>query len=226
MGDLPFLDQEAEPEVETAQVETPEPELKAEPEAKGEPPAAPPAEAKEERHIPITALLDEREKRQAKEREAEELRRQLAELRQPQEKREFLDDPDAHIAMLQRQAQQLAVQTKLDMSRAYAEDKYGKDTVDAAFEYFNQHPEQSQALLSAPMPFVEAVKVYQRAQAMQEIGDDPASYRTRLEAEIRERILAEMGQPKPKTPPPSIATAPGVAGKSTGTGGFSAIFGE
>ena len=226
MGDLPFLEQEAMPEAETEQVEL-TPEVKPEPEAKGEPPAAPPAEAKEERHIPITALLDEREKRQAKEREAEELRRQLAALRQPQERREFFDDPDAHIAALQRQAQQLALQTKLEMSRAYAEDKFGAETVSAAFEYFNQHPEQSHALLNTPMPFVEAVKVYQRAQAMQEIGDDPASYRTRLEAEIRERILAELGQQtKPKTPPPSIATAPSAAGKTTGTGGFSAIFGE
>ena len=223
MGDLPFLDQEPTEEVveEVKQVEAvPEPE-----ESKGEEVAAPPAEVKEERHIPITALLDEREKRQAKEREADELRRRLAAYeQQQQQKPEFLDDPDAHIAALSRQAQALALQTKLDMSRAYAEDKFGKETVDAAFQFFNEHPQLSHPLVNHPMPFVEAVKVYQRHQAMQEIGDDPVAYRAKVEAEVRERLLAEKA--KPATPPPSIATAPGVAGKSGSVGGFTALFGD
>lgn len=225
MGDLPFLNDEPTPEPEI--VETP---VETEPEeSKGEPEAAPPAEPKEERHIPITALLDEREKRQAKEREAEELRRQIAELRQqmqPQEKRDFLDDPDAAVAALQKQSQAMVIQTKLEMSRAIAEDKYGADLVQEAYSFFDANPQLSAPLLAAPMPFVEAVKVYQRHKAMREMGDDPVSYRARLEAEIREKLIAEQSQTKPKTPPPSIATAPGVSGKSGVASGFATLFGE
>ena len=81
-GNLPFLDDEARaeetPEV-TAEVQ-PEPPAP-EPEAsKGEPVAAPPAAVEEPKHIPITALLDERERRQQAAREAEDLRKKLAEM--------------------------------------------------------------------------------------------------------------------------------------------------
>lgn len=41
--------------------------------------------------------------------------------------------------------------------------------------------------------YAEAVRWHQRQTARAEIGDDPAAYRSRLEAELREQILAELG---------------------------------
>lgn len=220
MSDLPFLEEEP-----TEVVAEPEQVEAAPEESKGEPEAAPPAEPKEDRHIPITALLDEREKRQAKEREAEELRRQLAELQAAQKpKPDFFDNPEAHLTAVQQQAQQLAIQTRLDISRAVAEDKFGAETVAAAYAFFEANPALSQPLLKSPLPFVEAVKVYQRHKAMEEIGTDPEAYRARIEEEVRQKLLAEA--PKPKTPPPSIATAPGVSGAPAPATGFQALFGD
>lgn len=41
--------------------------------------------------------------------------------------------------------------------------------------------------------YAEAVRWHERQTARAEIGDDPAAYRSRLEAELREQILAELG---------------------------------
>ena len=41
--------------------------------------------------------------------------------------------------------------------------------------------------------YAEAVRWHQRQTARAEIGDDPAAYRSRLETELREQILAELG---------------------------------
>ena len=78
---LEFLDSEQpeektkdapEVEVEPVEAKTEAPPIEVESESKGEEEAAPPAAEQESRHIPVTALLDEREKRQAAQREAED----------------------------------------------------------------------------------------------------------------------------------------------------------
>ena len=79
---LSFLDDNPQP-AEAAPVALQEPEV----EGQGEDTAAPPAAQEPHKDVPLTALLDEREKRQQAAREADELRRELAALRaqaQPQ----------------------------------------------------------------------------------------------------------------------------------------------
>lgn len=224
-GDLPFLKDDAtfdEPAPETA----PEPE-----QAQGEPApqeqAAPPAAVEEPKHIPIAALLDERDKRKAKEQEADELRRKLAEYEaKAQPKPDFYSDPEAALAAAQQAAVAAALNTKLETSRFLAEKEFGSDLVNEAYAFFDQNPHLSHALVNSPSPFHEAVKTYQRHKMLSEIGDDPASYRARIEAEVKDRLMAEMqAQPKPAAPPPSMAAAPGTSGgKPPAASGFDALF--
>jgi hypothetical protein len=226
-GNLPFLDEKDDDL--SAAPETPEP-VQAEP--KGEPEAAPPAAVVDDpvKNIPISALLDERDKRQQAAREAEELRREVAELKaklNPPEKPDFYTDPEAALQNVQKAAQAIAVNTKLETSKFLAERDHGAETVAAAFEFFNANPHLSGPLLASPSPFHEAVKVYQKHKAMEDIGDDPSAYRARIEQEIRERLLAEMqtAQTAPKAPPPSMAAIPASGGgKAPPVSGFDALF--
>lgn len=229
-GDLPFLKDDAfkdEPAPEPVAEVQPEPV--AEPvEAKGEPEqAAPPAAVEEAKHIPITALLDERDKRKAKEREAEELRRRLAEYEaKAQPKPDFFADPEAALSAAQQAAMAAALNTKLETSRFLAEKEYGADLVAKAYAFFDDNPHLSLDLIKSPSPFHAAVQTYQRHKMLEEIGDDPASYRARIEAEVKERLAAEMqAQPKPTAPPPSMAAAAGVnGGNQAPSSPFDALF--
>ena len=223
MNDLPFLDDgEAEEIIEAV-------EAQPEPEAKGEPPVAPPATPEDHGRIPIAALLDEREKRKEKEREVEALNRRIADYEaKATPKPDFFADPEAALAAAQRAAQAAAINTKLETSRFLAEEKFGAEKVQAAYEYFDKNPHLSGQLLTSPSPFHAAVKEYERHQAMTEIGEDPGAYRARVEAEVRERILAEYNvQPKPTAPPPSLSSASSVsAGKAPVASGFAQMFGD
>ena len=222
MNDLPFLDDgEAEEPIEAV-------EAQPEPEAKGET-VAPPATPEDHGRIPIAALLDEREKRKEKEREVEALNRRIADYEaKATPKPDFFADPEAALAAAQRAAQAAAINTKLETSRFLAEEKFGAEKVQAAYEYFDRNPHLSGQLLTSPSPFHAAVKEYERHQAMTEIGEDPGAYRARVEAEVRERILAEYNvQPKPTAPPPSLSSASSVsAGKAPAASGFSQMFGD
>ena len=229
MNDLPFLDdgQAEEPITEAVAVAT-DAAAEVVSEAKGEP-VAPPATPEDHGRIPIAALLDEREKRKEKEREAEELRRRIAEMEaKAAPKPDFFADPEAALAAAQRAAQAAAINTKLETSRFLAEEKYGAEKVQAAYEFFDKNPHLSAPLLNSPSPFHAAVREYEKHMAMTEIGEDPAAYRARIEAEIREKILAEMNvQPKPATPPPSLSSASSVsAGKAPPVSGFAQMFGD
>lgn len=47
---------------------------------------------------------------------------------------------------------------------------------------------------SSPNPWAAAVQWHQQTKALAEIGDDPAAYRAKVEAEIRDKVMAELQQ--------------------------------
>jgi hypothetical protein len=226
---------EEQPEPEALDQEAPEPEPEPEPEeGKGEPPA-PPAEPKDDHHraVPITALLDEREKRQALERELADLRRQV----QPKEKpKDFFEDPDAVLASERQRYQQMLMADRVQRSAYTAEREFGKETVAEVIEFFNdpKHAAKSHEFLNHPDPIRAAKEYVDQQRAMAEIGNDPAAYRARIEEEIRQRVLAEMQgkpasqpSPAPKAPPRSMASAPAATGADRPSPGsaFDRLFG-
>lgn len=226
---------------------TPEPQAEpvvlVEPKAdKGEPPAqepvsAPPAELPKEQHVaPLTALLDEREKRQAAEREAAELR----EWRRQQEERQRAaqvqapdprQDPDGALQHERAMFQAQLTNSRLQTSRFLAEKDFGVDVVKETFAFFDKNPALSHQFVDHPSPFHAAVEFYKRQKVAEEVGADPAGYEAKIEARLREKLMAEMqtqpAQPKPRLPG-SLAAAPaaGVAGEPASKGSaFDAAFG-
>jgi hypothetical protein len=232
---LDFLD------TQSAEVEAPEPEAVqvAEPVAdKGEPPApapvsAPPAEVDTKQHVaPLTALLDEREKRQEAERKLRDYEARLAREAKAQPAPDFATDPAAALEYQRQVFQQQLYNSRLNTSRFMAEKDFGADTVKEAFEFFDKNPALSHQFVDHPSPFHAAVEFYKRQRVVEEVGADPQAYRAKLEAEIRAQVLAEMQtatpvQPKPRIPG-SLAAAPaaGTQGELAKRGSsFDAAFG-
>lgn len=54
-------------------------------------------------------------------------------------------------------------------------------------------PADYRRVVGSPNRYAEAVRWHQRQSARAEIGDDPSAYKARLEAELREKILSELG---------------------------------
>lgn len=246
-NDEPTEDEAAESQVEDVTESEQEPDTgesaaEAAPESqdppavgKGENEAAPPAEVDAKgQTIPISALLDERDKRQKAEREAEELRRWRADMesRQAKEKPDFFDNPEAALQQQEQRFQQMLVQDRVQRSAAMAEQEHGKEFVAEVVEFFNdpKHMPKSHEFLNHPFPMMKAIEYYRQQQALAEIGDDPTTYRERVKAEL----LAEMqAQPapvqtqRPATPPRSLASAPSVGdANKAAPSGFDALFPE
>lgn len=202
-------DVQPEPEPEQELGETPAHEA-VEPEPE---PAAPPAVEEPQQSAPITALLDEREKRQNAERQMQQLQQQLAQLQaaqQPKEAPDFFEDPQRaaqhYIAPLQ---QQLQAQ-KLEMSKFHASQAFGEDVVAEAMTFFDQNPALSHQFIEHPSPFHAAVEFYKKQKVLADMGSDPEAYiNQQVEARMQAKMQEQATRPAaPKAPPPSMAKAP------------------
>ncbi len=220
----------------------PTPEVKAEPVAETPPAqpvagesATPPVAEKRSDLIPMPAYLDERDKRQKYEREVAALAEKLAafEAAKNEPPPDLYADPEARLQFENSRYQQALVNTKLEQSRWMAEREYGKGVVDAAYAYFDQHPQLSHQFLNEPSPFHAAVEFYKRQKVAEEVGPDPEAYKKRIREELEAQIRAELttqpaaAQTQPARLPGSLAAAP-AAGKSSepsGSSGFEAAFG-
>lgn len=220
-------EQVEEPEAEEPQVpdETPE--------ETGEDDASPP-DAVEERqgHIPVTALLDERDKRQKLEKELESLRqwrqqqeqserqRQWAEQQRQaqQEPVDWLEDPDKRMAAEREAMQHQLWNERLNMSEMMARSSVGDEAVDAALQAFQAEVQRNPALYNEMQqmrhPYDFVVKWHKRQSFMSEVGSDPEAWREAERARLREELQAELSQKSPaRTPPGSLASAPSAKGQ-------------
>jgi hypothetical protein len=128
-----------------------------------------------------------------------ELRRELRELKQrpqqpPQKAPDYLDNPQAYTQFLQSQAQQLAQNAKLDLSEDIARSTHGDDTVDAAFQALQASGDALayQKIMQTRNPWDSLVKWHREQEVVREIGGDLNGWAQKKEAEIRQRIEAEM----------------------------------
>lgn len=186
--------------------------------------AVPPTADGKNGHAPLTALLDEREKRQDAQRQLEAVQRQLAEMQkqqQPQERPDFYENPDQAVG-----AQ--VYQARLEQSRFFATEKYGEELVNEAYAYYDQNPQETAAFRNHPSPFHAAVEQYKRNKFMAEVKD-PDEWKAQQIALLREQALTEVAAQsqtsKPTAPPPSMARAT-AAGKDANPKGsaFDEVF--
>ena len=202
-------------------VETPQEEQQAQPEqpeTPEQPEAAAPEEAPEaepeEPTVPLAVFKSMREDFKS---QLDSVRSQLVQPKQePVEVPDVLEDPQQFQEFIARQITQSEQNTRLNMSRFMAEREFGAEKVEEVIDYFNKNPTLSHQFMNSPSPF-HAAKDYVDAQKLAaEIGDDPASFRAKVEAETRKKIEAEMAakQVKGVAPPPSLASNPNVSARS------------
>lgn len=225
-GNLPFLNEEGfEEEAPVEEQVQAEPEEQPE-EPKGEETAAPPvAQDDTGKHIPISALLDEREKRQALQREVEALRK----AQQPQKQPDFYEDPEGRLTQERAQVQHMLWNERLNMSETLARQSHGDEAVDGAREAFAEEVKRNPALYAELQrqanPYGFVVQWHKRQSVLSKMGDDPEAY---IEAQVKARLEAMQAvQPKPSAPPPSLASAAASGGqKEPPASGFGALFGD
>jgi hypothetical protein len=193
---------------ETTEEEQPQQEEPEASEAPTEPeqPAEEPDQSQSELEGIKAALREERRKRQ-------EMERSFTQQREPQKAPDVFEDPAGYQRHMESNFTRSMMQQKLETSRFLAEREFGADVVQEAFEYFNEHPEQSQALLKSPSPFHEAVSIYQQQKVAREVGNDPKAYREKLRAEILAELEAEKTAKQIKSAP-SMANETSIGGRT------------
>ena len=237
---LDFLEERAEEvtpdEPDTVEVaaepEAPKGEKQAEAEAPAPEPApsAPPAPEPDIQRIPLTAMLDEREKRQNAERELAEMRRQIAAMQQQKEQPappDFYEKPDERLAFERQRFEAELHNRFISQSRFLAEKDFGKELVDEAYGFFDQPQNRymTQQFAQHPSPYHAAVEFYKKQKFLNEVND-PDAWREQERERIRQELLAEVSSPsRPKAPPPSMAKAPAVGTEAIAPGNaFDGLF--
>lgn len=212
---------------------TPAPEPSA-PVIEAEKPAAPEPEPQGDgrardpetgRFVPISALLDERDKRQAETRKREELEQQLQRYQQPQQPEQVPTDPSGIIQYALAEQQRIAFNERLNTSELMARQAHGEDIVSEAQQAFlaavGQNPMLQQQLQGQIHPYDFVVKWHKQHKLMSEIGQDPEAWRKSEAEKIRQQVLAELQgqgvQPAQSSqqPPPSVVGRPAAARAGT-----------
>jgi len=181
------------------------------PEAVAEAPRATP----EPGQVPISALLDERDKRQAAEKARADYERQLEVLRQTQAPQQ---PPPADV-----QVRQALYDQHLRASRRFAEREYGKDTVaqvhDWAFQRCAEDPIFNQQMLASEDPYEAAQQAFNREQILAEVSPDRlAAFKAWEAAQAAAEASPTPNRAAAAPPPPrSLATATNAGGPGAAT---------
>ncbi len=193
--------------------------------------------------VPHQALHAERQKSRRYSEEVADFRRQLTETnarmaqlveavtprQAPPAPPDFFDNPEA--ATRHEVAQTVSPefarinQTLHAFARDHAADRFTQAKVDDAEQAFigalqagRLDPADYRRVVNSPNRYAEAVRWHQRQVAQAEIGDDPSAFKARVEAELREKILAELnggqGQRFAPATPSNLAGARNVGARS------------
>jgi hypothetical protein len=228
----------------------PKPEAKAEPAAKAatakpepEDEADPPEALEGEPVIPRRAYEDERRKRQdwkARAVEAEtkhkELQRQFEDAQRratappqqpqapPQPPPDPATNPQGWAQHVVQQQQAALLNERLNMSERMVRKEIGKEKLNEYVNEFrnlaNADPTLFGKLYAQPDPYDWLTSEVDRLRLVRDVGDDPAAFRAKIEAEARARWEQEAkAQPAPSPAAgmqPSLGTARSVAGRTAG----------
>lgn len=216
----------------SAAVETLEPQVEAPvPEPVQEPPAQVAAPAPTEPgHVPISALLDEREKRQTETRAREALERQLADLKAAQTPPAPVarprpdEDPDAYAGSIDQSVQAQLFEQRREFSRRWAVKEHGEDLVKQVHEWAqtkcDEDPHFNAQLINSSDLYETAMQAWKRDQLLSKVQpDDLDGYLAwKAARDAGAQTPAPVAQaapllaPPPKVPTPSLATAPSAGG--------------
>lgn len=183
-----------------------------------EPPAKP-----EPGHVPLTAMLDERDKRQAAE-------KRLAEYERAQQKPaptppDPYEDPAAFADFQTQQTQQHALNIRLDLSEDLARSKHGEEPVNNARDWalakMAQSPAFNHEVLSHRNPYEFIVQQHQRDQLVAQVqGSDFEEFKAWQAAKAG---LTQSQPAATAAPPAPVAAPPRSLAAATSAGGLQAI---
>lgn len=245
-----------EPKPEPAKAEEPKAEPKAEEpardesgrfKAKEEAPAAAPAQPEpaepvaahpvpqpEAQQAPVTALIDERLKRQRAEDDARRANEELQRLRAAQQPQPEVPDPDrdpvGFAQFQQAEFQKILLNERLNVSERFARKEHGAEALEAAKswarEKFASDPLYRQQIFADADPYDRLVTDYRRDQIFSQVSDPKEIEEFRAwkaaQAALAQPQTVTLGNgtvavgaaqpnPPPQTPaipPPSLASAP------------------
>lgn len=185
-----------------------------------------------DKHVPLAALEDERSKRRDWKDKAIRAETELKLYReqvqrgtyQPGEQQQPMDPMQAFESRIQNMT--------LNASETMARRVHGTDAVDKAFETFQKavavNPSLHQHAMQQADPWDFVVREGKRLAFLEEVGDDPAAYRTKLEAEIRASLDPNAAPKTTPATPASLASARSSAARTapgfTGPTPFNDIF--
>lgn len=198
------------PAPETPAVETPVPVEQAAPAAPnpGPDPASPAAPAVQPGFVPLSAVLDEREKRQGLEKQLQELQRKQ---QPPAAMPDATSDPKGWQAAQDARYQKYEMDTKMQMSGRFAAQHYGQDKVQAAMQWGQSQNAEDQyfgsKFTAQSDPYGWLVEQHRQAQALGLLaGKSPEDWALAY-AQSQGFVKPEGAAATPQQP----ATAPAVA---------------
>ncbi len=212
-----------------AEVEAEKPEQEQEPEQTEEvkeegvkaeetaPPAESQAPAKEERFIPINALLDEREKRQRLEAELAQYKAKAEPAKEDATsiEDELFSNPAEVLKRILMEAQAMSDRRTIDLSEAilYETKPDAQEKIDAFKEALQQNPALYQQMLQHPNPAGFAYKEGAKFLSVKSMPTDMATYEKELRAKIEAELAAKYSQKGGKLPssiPTTLSDVPNV----------------
>jgi len=152
--------------------------------------AVPPTDASqantEPAHVPREALQDERRKRQEVEKKLRDIEARMQQSAQPQEQPNWYADPEAAARQMHQMIERSNFETKVALSEAILMERHEDyaEVRDLFAEAAQDDPHLAAQLIRSPNPAKFAYDMGKRIALQREIGDNPDSYRQKLEAEI------------------------------------------
>jgi len=213
-----------------------EPEEQVQEEGVKEEESTPPVEsqesaAKDERFIPINALLDEREKRQRLEAELAQYKEQAQPAKEDITEDELFSNPAAVLKRVQQEAYQAARIDMINMSEAilFETKPDAQEKLDAFKEAIQQNSTLYQQMLHSPNPAGFAYNEGAKFLTVKSMPTDMASYEKELRAKIEAELAAKYSQkPASKMPayiPTTLSDVPNTKpGKDDGDFDFDSLF--
>jgi len=196
-----------EPEEATTEAEPEEP-------TEGVEEGVPPAPEKPQATIPYAALADERAKRQ-------ELERQLAEMqKEPEEKVDFLEDPDRwqqqqeqRLQQMEQKLEQTARTKFIQMTENAARQKHTDydDVVTDFLETAQANPSLMEAMVNAPDPAEYAYQAALNIRTLKESGGNLQGVVEKAKQEGYQQALKELQKNPPPSPPPTLSKSSSAA---------------
>ena len=213
-----------------------EPEDQVEEEGVKEETATPPVDAqepvaKDERFIPINALLDEREKRQRLEAELAQYKAKAEPAKEDTTEDDLFSNPAAVLKRVRQEAYQAARIDMINMSEAilFETKPDAQEKLDAFKKAIQENPTLYQQMLHSPNPAGFAYQEGVKFLTVKSMPTDMAAYEKELRAKIEAELAAKYGQkPASKMPasiPTTLSDVPNTKpGKDDGDFDFDSLF--